>query len=86
MGSEEAIQELVDEIMQNGIKIGRWKLMYDLDYNDLFFIDLKERGYYKFSKTKAAHVIQGIDDPGPSNGKSINPLALLGAVPAGTMS
>ena len=82
MGSEEAIQELVDEIMQNGIKIGRWKFMYDLDYNDLFFIDLKERGYYKFSKTKAAHVIQGIDDPGPSNGKSINPLALLGAVPA----
>jgi len=57
-----------------------------VDYNQLFFIDTKEVGYYKFMKTKDAHVVKGMPDPGPSNGKAINPLALLGVCPAGKVS
>lgn len=45
--------------------------------------DLKRKGFYKFAKTQEAHVIQGIKDPGPSNGKELNPLAALGIQPVG---
>ncbi len=36
-------------------------------------------------KTQEPRVVQGIKDPGPSNGKRLNPLAALGISPVGTV-
>jgi hypothetical protein len=47
------------------------------------FLDLQKKGFYKFSKTIEPHVIVGKNDPGPDNGKSLDPMALLGIAPTG---
>ena len=83
IGAEFFIEELIQEIKQNGLKIGDWMIKQENISDHLLLYDLKRGGWYKFAKTMEAHVIQGIKDLGPNNGKSINPLALLGLAPNG---
>ena len=58
--------------------------MYEDPLSDsLILADLSNYGMYKFTKTSQVHVVQGVQDPGPSNGESLNPLAVLGYPPTG---
>ena len=80
------IEDLLQQIKQEGLRFGNWKLKQEMMSDNLVLFDLKRGGWYKFAKTMEAHVIQGIKDQGPNNGKSINPLALLGLSPNGKVS
>ena len=77
------IEDLLQQIKQEGLRFGNWKLKQETMSDNLVLFDLKRGGWYKFAKTIEAHVVQGIKDQGPNNGKSINPLALLGLAPNG---
>lgn len=83
VGAGEILEELLAEIKDNGLKIGGWKLVQERDCDHLLLKDLVRGGWYKFAKTYEAHIVQGIKDPGPSNGKKMNPLAILGIKPCG---
>ena len=65
------------------MKIGGWKLMQEKECDHLQIKDLVRGGWYKLGKTYEAHIVQGIKDPGPSNGNKLNPLAMLGIKPNG---
>lgn len=51
LGSEEIIEELLDEIKDKGIKIGKWRIKDDRDCGHLYLGDEQTGGWYKLEKT-----------------------------------
>ena len=77
------LDELITEIKNKGLRIGDWQLLQSPECDHLLIADVVRGGWYKFGKTYEPHIIQGVKDPGPSNGKKLNPLAVLGISPCG---
>jgi hypothetical protein len=52
IGAEFVIDELVQTIKENGLRIGKWKMVEDPEYDNLYIYDTKELGWYKFIKSR----------------------------------
>lgn len=51
------IEDLLQQIKQEGLRFGNWKLKQETMSDNLVLFDLKRGGWYKFAKTIEAHVV-----------------------------